>query len=97
MDPIHPEETRIVGGWILEHGRMLDDAASLRIHELVATHLVKLGHDWSGWGTLYRDPTDGRLWELTYPQGDMQGGGPRTLQVLSEAAARSKYPGVLPT
>ena len=32
-----------------------------------------------------------RLCERTYPQGEMQGGGPPRLRVLSEEEARQKY------
>ena len=45
----------------------------------------------AGWETLYRDPRDGRLWELTYPQSEMHGGGPRRLHVLSRDEAAAKY------
>jgi hypothetical protein len=40
---------------------------------------------------LYVDPTDGRYWELTYPQGDMQGGGPPQIRVVSEEDAQARY------
>lgn len=94
MAAIRPEETMIVGSWVVEDGQVRDDAASRRIRQLVSAHLVELGRDPSGWETLYRDTTDGRLWELTYPQGEMQGGGPPLLRVVSAAESRAKYPGL---
>jgi hypothetical protein len=66
-------------------------AASRRIHYLVTHRLVRLGTDASGWETLYRDPQDGRLWEHTYPQSGMHGGGPPALHVISPQAAAAKY------
>jgi hypothetical protein len=44
-----------------------------------------------GWDVLYRDPRDGRFWELTYPHGDVQGGGPPRLHLLSVEELRGKY------
>ena len=33
------------------------------------------------WAVLYRD-ADGAVWEVTFPQSEMQGGGPRRLRRL---------------
>jgi hypothetical protein len=40
---------------------------------------------------LYRDPQDGRLWELTYPHSDWHGGEPPDLRHISSGEAASKY------
>jgi hypothetical protein len=53
--------------------------------------MQKLGNDLSGWDTLYADPTTGKLWELSYPQGHLHGGGPRELDEISLSTARVKY------
>jgi hypothetical protein len=45
--------------------------------------LERLGHDQSGWETLYRDPGTGSFWEITYPQSRMHGGGPRQLSEIA--------------
>ena len=55
---------------------------------LTRFHLIKLGHDESGWITLFRDPDDDRLWELDYPHGGWHGGGPPRLRVVSPEEAR---------
>lgn len=57
----------------------------------IGNHLVQLGADSSGWDELYRDPGGGRLWEPTWPQSEMHGGGPPRLTHLMIDAARSKY------
>lgn len=67
------------------------DEAWDRIDQLVETYLVEIGSDASGWCTLYRDPNDGRYWELLYPQSHVHGGGPPTLRVVSIDQVRSKY------
>jgi hypothetical protein len=35
------------------------------------------------WALLYRHRTTGELWDVTYPRGEMQGGGPRRLRRLN--------------
>jgi Immunity protein 27 len=59
--------------------------------EAILSRFQKIGHDWSGWDTLYRDPASGELWEIIYPKSEMHGGGPRQLKAISLADARSKY------
>jgi hypothetical protein len=88
---IKPEEIEIVGGWVLRDGRMHKDEVSNRIEMILASELQKLATSQDGWERLYRDPNDERLWELTYPQSEMQGGGPRALIVNSPEAAAQKY------
>jgi Immunity protein 27 len=84
-------ETQITGKWLSRDGRAFGDETCERINELVRSHLKKLGHDTSGWEVLYRDPDDGRLWELTYPQSELHGGGPPQLRCLTLDEARKKY------
>ena len=59
--------------------------------------LEKLGHDVSGWETLYRDTTNGALWEVTYPHGEVHGGGPRQLRKITRFDAATKYPALIGT
>lgn len=76
----------------MEGGQLIADKVSERIEWLVRDQLQFLGNDSSAWGTLYRDPRDGRLWERTYPMGEMHGGGPPQLVTISAPAAAVKYP-----
>jgi hypothetical protein len=88
---LNANESKLVGKWELREGRVVSDAAAKRIEWLIEHQLVKLRSDWSGWETLYRDPSDGRLWELTYPESDSHGGGPPELTCMSLEQAREKY------
>ena len=94
---IEPTETQITGTWLSHDRRTIADEACERIGELVGSHLRQLGRDASGWGVLYRDPDDGRLWELTYPQSEMHGGGPPQLRCLTLDEARGKYGDIVPS
>jgi hypothetical protein len=92
MTSINPTETVLTGKWILAGpGRVVGDETCLRIEKLVHSYLELLGRDASGWDALYRDPRDKRLWELSYPQGELQGGGPPELRCLGTGEAREKY------
>ena len=91
MKKIEASEINITGQSALIKGKIVGDDVSQRVSELVNNYLIKLGHDHSGWDTLYRDPNDGRLWELIYPQSELQGGGPPSLVVISDEAAAVKY------
>ena len=90
-EELQPDETDLVGQWLNTGGRIQATPVAARIEWLVSERLKRLGADASGWDVLYRDPRDGRLWELTYPMSEMQGGGPPRLTVISRNAAASKY------
>ena len=91
MKLITPNETEITGKWIMSQGHIEEDDTCKRITELVQGCLAELGHDESGWDTLYRDTNDGRFWEKIFPKSEVQGGGPPQLRCLSADEARRKY------
>jgi hypothetical protein len=91
MMKITADESKLVGRWVLEDGRLISDDISKKITELIKYYLTEIGHDSSGWLTLYRDPNDGRFWELDYPQSELHGGGPPRLRVISPDEASQKY------
>jgi hypothetical protein len=88
---IRPEETELSGRWIKTDGRVIGDAIEKRIADLIASELEKVATSSSGWEVLYRDPADGRYWELSYPHGDWHGGGPKRLAVISVDDAHQKF------
>jgi len=92
MAELTSKEVDLRGDWIVQKDRsVVADAIEKRIESLTTQKLERIANDSSGRETLYRDPRDGRLWELTYPQGEMQGGGPRRLHLLSHDEAAAKY------
>ena len=88
---IGPDEVEIVGSWITVNGRMTENEASCRISSLIETELKEVATSKDGWEKLYRDPRDGRYWELTYPRGEMQGGGPQALLLANSEKVQEKY------
>ena len=91
------EETRLVGQWVVVEGATQADAVAKRIESLVRDSLVRVGVTADGWDTPYRDPSDGRLWELISPRCELHGGGPPTLAVIAAPDAAQKYGGVAPS
>ena len=90
---INPDEDLFVGTWILHKDRILGDPIEQRIGNLVSDVLEYLADhpEQGGWRRLYRDPGDGRLWELSRPRIEMQGGGPRALRVIAPLLALEVY------
>ena len=88
--PLQDDETLLVGSWAKEIGGRTDDVDA-RIFALVTGQLVAAGIAESGWDQLFRDPRDGRYWELTFPHGSLYGGGPRQLAVVASSIAAAKY------
>jgi hypothetical protein len=88
---IKSSETVLTGKCILRDGRPVADDVCKRILALANSYLVEVGRAQGGWDVLYRDPNDGRYWELIYPQSELQGGGPPLLKCLAVDDARQKY------
>ena len=91
MVKLSPNETDLVGEWMVVDGRVVGNEACERIDLLISEYLEHVATDASGWEQLYRDPEDGRYWELTYPRSWMHGGGPRRLTCLTPEEAQAKY------
>lgn len=81
----------LTGQWIMRDGKAIADEMCQQIDQLIASHLKTIGHDESGWFTLFRDMRDGQLWERSYPLSQMHGGGPPRLARISADEAATRY------
>jgi hypothetical protein len=88
---LQPNERLLSGKWLVEGETVVADEVCDRIEWLVKTQLEHLATTESGWDTLYQDLRDRRLWELTYSQSNMHGGGPPQLRLLRINDAVKKY------
>jgi hypothetical protein len=79
---IDPSETELRGSWITRDTGVVADEVTVRIENLVARHLRLIQASSDGWRAVYEDPSDGRRWELTFPESERHGGGPPMLQCL---------------
>ena len=95
--PLASNEISLLGTWQEKRDRIVANPTCKRIEWLIVNHLVQISSDSSGWDDLYRDPDDGRLWELTWPQSEMHGGGPPRLTCIPVDAARAKYGAIVDT
>lgn len=87
-----PQETLLVGRWFEKNGQVVADETCKRIDALIASYLEQVAMSaYGAWEVLYRDPSDGRYWERTYPQGDLHGGGPPQLKYITFEEAKAKY------
>jgi Immunity protein 27 len=86
-------EALLTGRWITDGPEARADAVCERIRWLTEQqlHKVAVSPQWGDWEVLYVDPNDGRYWELTYPEGELQGGGPPQLKFLPSYDAITKY------
>lgn len=91
MTCLSADESCLTGSWSVSNGRMVEDEVCRRINELIDTCLTMIGSDQTGWEILYKDPSDGRLWILTYPQASMQGGGPPKLCCASIDEVKGRF------
>ncbi len=82
---------KLIGKWVYENGSIQKDEVSKQIEWLINNHLKRIAADKSGWDVLYIDPNDNSLWELTFPESEMQGGGAPSLICISNEVARKKY------
>ena len=70
---------------------VVGDENTDRIKWLCKEVLQEVATDFSGWETLFRDPASGLLWERTFEQGAMHGGGPPSLRQTEPALAAERY------
>jgi hypothetical protein len=68
--------------WVVQGSSVSAEGDAAKIDALLSAELIKLSATDGGWRTLYRHRLTGGLWELSYPQGEMHGGGPRRLRQL---------------
>jgi hypothetical protein len=62
---IEPDEILLAGKWSVEGTKIVADQTTQRIEVLLSEHLTKVIASVDGWSQLYRDPNDGRLWQLS--------------------------------
>ena len=65
--------------WVMHGSEIKAEGDAAKITDLLKDKLERLNVTDGGWRRLLRRSTDGSLWELSFPQSEMHGGGPRVL------------------
>ena len=87
---LKPDETMLQGYWLDLGSSVTPDARWERITRLAEEYLELLASGNDGRDKIYRDPADGRLWELT-PVAPEMPASPPLLQVIAPERATIKY------
>lgn len=74
-------EKEIVGKWIFKNGEVIPDSNCLLIRSMVKNDLKEIKVSEDGWTKQFEDK-NGIIWELTYPESHLQGGGPPKLRQI---------------
>ena len=72
------------GEWVIRDGKVIAEGDSMSIDSLLVD-LERVADKEGGWTILYRHCKTHEFWELSYPQGEMHGGGPRRLRQMNIA------------
>lgn len=74
-------EEVIIGKWIFENGKVIPDSNCLLIKSIIKNDLKEIETSEEGWTKQYEDQ-NGKIWELTYPESHLHGGGPPKLTLM---------------
>ena len=88
---IFPDEVRLTSRRYPMDGCMALDDTGKRMERLMQHYLVRLGAGPKDRGVLFRDPKDGRFWELLSPAAEPHGFTLPELVCLAPVQAREKY------
>jgi len=69
---------QIVGNWIYENGEIVADSNCKIIESMLKEELREIEVSEDGWTKRYQDE-NGNIWELTFPESNLLGGGPPQL------------------
>jgi len=68
----------IIGHWEFANGKVIADSNCKLINSMIREKFTKIGTSEDGWTIKYKADDD-TIWELSYPQSHLQGGGPPKL------------------
>lgn len=71
----------IIGKWIYKNGEIRSDKNCQVIQSMIDNELHEIGSSEDGWTKTY-ESKEGVIWELTFPESHLQGGGPPKLTRL---------------
>jgi hypothetical protein len=76
--------------WEFQDGRIRAVGDAEAINDLLKNKLVVVRK--VNWANLYRHKETGEYWDLTHPQSERHGGGPRRMRVVIDPDDWTPYP-----
>lgn len=70
--------------WHAEDGKVTACGDVAAIDEMLATKLEEVRTEEGGWVIVFRHRDTHQFWELSYPQSELHGGGPRRLRQIGQ-------------
>lgn len=82
---------KIICEWKLQGKKIIESSECLDIKRMLESELIEIATRDDGWIKLLKHKTTDEIWELDYPQSEMHGGGPPTLENLSKMEIKARY------
>jgi hypothetical protein len=76
-------EKEIIGRWLFKNGKVVADSNCNLIESMIKNDLKEIEVSEDGWTKRYQE-RNGSIWELTYPESHLHGGGPPKLTRIKE-------------
>lgn len=76
-------EKEIIGKWVFKNGKIFADSNCEAIKSMIKNDLSEIEISEDGWTKIYQH-TNGSIWELSYPESHLHGGGPPKLTRIKE-------------
>jgi hypothetical protein len=76
-------EKEIIGKWVFKDGTMVADANCQLIDSMIKNDFEEIEYSKDGWTRRYKH-TNGSIWELSYPESHLHGGGPPKLSRIDK-------------
>ncbi|WP_200974468.1 Imm27 family immunity protein [Echinicola sp. 20G] len=76
-------EKEIIGKWVFKDGKTVADANCHLIESMIKNDLKEFENSEDGWTRRYKH-ANGSIWELTYPESHLHGGGPPKLSRIEK-------------
>jgi len=67
-------DEEIIGKWICKNGEIIADPNCQIIESMIENDLKEISSSEDGWTKHYQEKND-NIWELTYPENHLHGGG----------------------
>ena len=76
-------EEKLIGKWTFKDGKIVADSNCDLIDSMIKNDLKQIKISKDNWTKIYKH-SNGSMWRLTYPESNLQGGGPPSLTKIKK-------------